>query len=67
MVTRDVDDTRYERIEGPKGPQDLPRRPSKERPGYPRGIPGLREDEKPKTTPAAGKPSRPRVADETKK
>ncbi|KYN06803.1 hypothetical protein ALC62_02186 [Cyphomyrmex costatus] len=62
MVARDViDDTRFDTITGPapRSPADSTRKPSPERPGYPRGIPGLREDDRPKPTPVAGKPSRP--------
>lgn len=70
MVARDVvDETRFDRITGPvpRSPTESPRKPSSspERPGYPRGIPGLREDDKPKSLPAAGKPSRARQPDET--
>jgi len=61
MVARDVIDTRFDTITGPapRSPTDSTRKPSPERPGYPRGIPGLREDDRPKPTPVAGKPSRP--------
>lgn len=53
MVARDVvDDIRYDGFA-----TSTPRKESPERPGFPRGIPGLREEEK--TKPAAGKPSRP--------
>lgn len=60
MVTRDVVDTRFDTITGPtpQFPADSTRKPSPERPGYPRGIPGLREDDRPKSIPIAGKPSR---------
>lgn len=69
MVAKDVvDETSYEKIidKGPKTPDDSPRkRPSSPGgPGYPRGIPGLRDDDKPKSLPAAGKPSRPRQPEE---
>lgn len=58
MVARDVvDDTRFDTA--PRSPADSTRKPSPERPGYPRGIPGLREDDRQKPIPAAGKPSRP--------
>ncbi|KAG5317371.1 TXND2 protein, partial [Pseudoatta argentina] len=61
MVARDVIDSRFDTITGPApwSPTDSTRKPSPERPGYPRGIPGLREDDRPKPTPIAGKPSRP--------
>lgn len=62
MVARDVvDDTRFDRFttSTPRSPADTPQKESPERPGYPRGIPGLREDDRPKPIPAAGKPSRP--------
>lgn len=57
MVARDVvDDIRYDGFAA----TSTPRKESPERPGYPRGIPGLREEERgPKAIPAAGKPSRP--------
>lgn len=60
MVARDVVDTRFD-ITGPtpRFSADSTRKPSPERPGYPRGIPGLREDDRPKPIPIAGKPSRP--------
>lgn len=61
MVARDVvDDTRFDTVTGsaPRSPASSTRKPSPERPGYPRGIPGLREDDRPKPIPAAGKPSR---------
>ncbi|XP_020289920.1 titin isoform X3 [Pseudomyrmex gracilis] len=58
MVARDVvDDTRFDTAL--RFPADSTRKPSPERPGYPRGILGLREDDRPKPIPAAGKPSRP--------
>ncbi|XP_011864756.1 PREDICTED: uncharacterized protein LOC105560330 [Vollenhovia emeryi] len=62
MVARDVvDDTRFDTITSPasRSPADSTRKPSPERPGYPRGIPGLRKDDRTKPIPAAGKPSRP--------
>ena len=63
MVARDVaDDAKFDGFvtSTPKSPAGLsPRKESPERPGYPRGIPGLREDDRPKPIPAAGKPSRP--------
>lgn len=61
MVARDVaDDTRLVTTSpAPRSPADSTRKPSPERPGYPRGIPGLREDDRPKPIPVAGKPSRP--------
>lgn len=61
MVARDVvDDTRLDTVTSPapRSPADSTRKSSPERPGYPRGIPGLREDDRPKPIPAAGKPSR---------
>lgn len=69
MVARDVivDDTRFDKTTKSvaKSPEDFPRKSSPERPGYPRGIPGLREEEKPKQIPAAGKPSRPPQREDT--
>ncbi|KAM0735611.1 hypothetical protein ACS0PU_010759 [Formica fusca] len=62
MVARDVvDDTRFDAVTGPvpQSPTSSTKKPSPERPGYPRGIPGLREDDRSKQIPAAGKPSRP--------
>ncbi|KOX69651.1 hypothetical protein WN51_04933 [Melipona quadrifasciata] len=63
MVARDVvDDAKFDGLvtSTPKSPAgQSPRKESPERPGYPRGIPGLREDDRPKPIPAAGKPSRP--------
>ncbi|KAL0102066.1 hypothetical protein PUN28_018543 [Cardiocondyla obscurior] len=62
MVARDViNDTRFDTVTGPtsRSPTDSTRKPSPERPGYPRGIPGLRDDDRQKPTPTAGKPSRP--------
>ncbi|EZA48960.1 hypothetical protein X777_12406 [Ooceraea biroi] len=62
MVARDVvDNARFDTIisSAPRSPTDSTRKPLPERPGYPRGIPGLREDDRPKPIPAAGKPSRP--------
>lgn len=68
MVSQDVNDTQYERIESTKRPVDSPTsKPIQEKPGYPRGIPGLREDDKPKSIPAAGKPSRPKQPEETRR
>ncbi|KZC04400.1 hypothetical protein WN55_02762 [Dufourea novaeangliae] len=70
MVARDVvDDTQLNKFIGsvPKSPADSPRKTSPERPGYPRGIPGLREDNRPKPIPAAGKPSRPPQRDDSPK
>lgn len=68
MKTHDVDDIRHERIERPrKKSVDSSRKSSIEKPGFPRGIPGLREDDKPKPIPAAGKPSRPRQPEDIKK
>jgi hypothetical protein len=61
MVARDVvDDARFDTISSSvsRFPVDSTRKPSPERPGYPRGIPGLREDDRPRPIPAAGKPSR---------
>lgn len=67
MVTQDVTDKTIHtgKIEVPKGPNDYSPKKS-EKPGYLRGIPGLRDDDKPKSLPAAGKPSRPRQTDEPK-
>ena len=68
MVARDVvDDTRFEKIttSGPRSPGESPQKVSPDQPGYPRGIPNLREDDKPKPIPAAGKPSRPQRRDES--
>ncbi|XP_011699680.1 PREDICTED: titin [Wasmannia auropunctata] len=62
MVARDVvDNTRFVTITGPasRSPADFTRKPSPEQPGYPRGIPGLREDDRPKSIPIAGKPRGP--------
>lgn len=62
MVARDVvDNTRFDAVTGsvPLSPTSSTRKPSPERPGYPRGIPGLREDDRSKPIPTAGKPSRP--------
>jgi len=58
MVARDVvDDARFDTISS-RFPADSTKKLSPERPGYPRGIPGLREDDRPRPIPAAGKPSR---------
>ena len=68
MVARDViDDSRYEKIttSGPRLPSESLPKVSPDRPGYPRGIPHLREDDRPKPIPAAGKPSRPQKRDES--
>lgn len=60
MVAHDVvDDIRFDTVTA-STPRTTPtKKPSPERPGYPRGIPGLREDDRPKPIPTAGKPSRP--------
>lgn len=59
MVARDVvDNIRFDAVTG-SVPLSPTRKPSPERPGYPRGIPGLREEDRSKPIPAAGKPSRP--------
>lgn len=67
MVARDVvDDTRFEKFTTePRSPADSPQKSSPDRPGYPRGIPGLREDDRPKPIPAAGKPSRPQQREQS--
>jgi len=60
MVARDVvDDTRFDTVTSStlRFPADSTRKLSPERPGYPRGIPGLREDDRPKPIPITGKPS----------
>lgn len=68
MVSQDVNDTQYERTEITKRPGNSPTsKTAPEKPGYPRGIPGLREDDKTKSIPAAGKPSRPRQPEETRR
>lgn len=68
MVARDVvDDTQFEKITSstPKSTTDSPRKTSPERLGYPQGIPGIREDDRTKSIPAAGKPSRPQQPEKT--
>lgn len=63
MVAHDVvDDNRFDAIttQVSRSPVDSTRRPSPEKPGYPYGIPGLREDDRPKSRETVGKPSRPR-------
>lgn len=68
MVARDVvDDTRFKRFTStePRSPADYPQKISPEKPGYPRGVPGLREEERPKPIPAAGKPSRPQQREQS--
>lgn len=68
MVTQDVTDKTFiENVELPKGPNDSTSKKPSQKPGYPRGTPGQRDDEKPKSIPAAGKPSRPQQTNEPKK
>lgn len=68
MVSHNViDNVHFEKIDGPRVPDETPKKITPDRPGYPRGIPGLREEDKPKSLPAAGKPSRPRQPEDTRR
>lgn len=73
MVTRDIGDERvYDKTTSSDAEKPLEDKPSKlspDRPGYPKGIPELRKEDEPepKPLPAAGKPSRPQLRDDSPK